>query len=487
MFLIAVLLGGAVMAQVDFIQSFDNKSKRDGESWGFRAYHAASRGPFSAQQGNGSLLLEDERTTFAIAFYRVDGSVLNATAALLYGWRVASLVRLSHQSRSPSDTTVGDGFALSYGPIPSNASYFASLVNTSLERGDASRGVFAVSHETYINGSTGIHITLDGGRLTVDEVSGTLLSQNQSRVCAVVVEARPGATMVTSRGLEREFNGSFDTALLPPLLVRVGMRDTAWYWSARSGTSTTQTELQHVAVSLLADTCGTFNASCPANSIALRAQGRNVCIVFAAALDPESSNQTTTVNFIGADAALSRLSGLSRVVHSSIDNQGRVFVLSVNAPGGAVWSFERLNVCQFAIVTDSDRITLDPGVPCFSQAAARVSSATTGSQTNSARTPDLTRTAAPDAGLLIGAVVGGVVALLCVVGLTIIVVVVGRRRLGQSQPSVVVSQKGQLPAGSHYGIVTSISSNHYADPSVIPTHKPSNYDVLFANEVATAV
>jgi hypothetical protein len=497
-----VLVGSAI-AQVDFIQSFDDNSERIGESWNWRKYLNRSVGPeFEPQLRNGSLVLENENTTFSIAFYRLDASVLNATAAALYGWRVASLVLLSHQSLSPSDKTVGDGFALSIGPIPSNMSYFASLANTMVERGDASRGVFAFSHETYINGMAGIHVTTDGGRNTVEYQRGTLLSQNESGSCSIVIEVRPTTVLISSQGLRLQYNQSFNTGQLPPLSTRIDTGDMAWYWSARSGSSTAQTELQQVAVSVLADTCDTFTVSCPANSIALTAQGRSICIVFSEALAKESSNQVVEVNF--SDVALGVFNGSSQVLHSSIDNQGRVFALSVYVTADKAWAFTRLDVCQFVLLAGTERIMLDRGVPVFSSTPTTAVSALTTSSTQSSAisthstiaSSPTTSTALSDLstslsfsstllgiatptqdaplpvdGRTIGGIVGGIVGLLCLVGLVIAFYVVARRR-------------SRLPRTANTNhVVEQGKPSHYADAISILTNKPSNYDALSPNEI----
>jgi hypothetical protein len=374
-----VWCGAASVAvgQVDFIQPFDSSSPRQGESYGWRPFNAGFEGPdLDPQQRDGSLLLEDEHTIFAIAYYRLSVDVLNASIVARYGWRAAALVNMSHNFLSPSDVTVGDGFAFSFGSIPGNDNntYFNSLNNASrtfLERGDTSPGVFAISHRTYEFANPGIYVTTNGSQMTLDQRTGTVLSQNKTRACAVVIEARVNGTSVSSQGLEQTFNKTYNATLLPPLSAGGGSRDHAWYLSARSGSSTTQTTILQLFVSVLTDSCSALQAPCPANSIGMASLYGAICISFSGVSPPaEVTAQSVNVQVSGAATAVRRLDGLSVIEYASLDSAGHIYALSVRVIGsGARWSFRRLDVCQFELVTDTLIIPLEPGVPVFSKVA----------------------------------------------------------------------------------------------------------------------
>lgn len=300
----------------------------------------------TARQLLGAQLLSSERLTFTSVVYRIDAKALAADAMRSHGWRLSATLTLEHAGRIGN--TIGDGFSVAYGDIPPAGQYFdaQSGVDNYVDCGlpsNSSRANIAICHMVYDMGirPLGIHVLLNRSVPLVTASLGAVITSPSRRIATVLFEQRPNSTNVASLGLMRNLVGNFTDSI--PL--------TGWMFGARTGSSTLLVRVEHVVLSVIADSCVPAQVGCAANSIVLPfASGVVVCATLNNTLPSAGENHTARITYEG-DASWSQHNGDSIVRYVSMDEQRRIYAIEVeNAASGFRWLLNRTGLCTFEIV-----------------------------------------------------------------------------------------------------------------------------------------
>lgn len=339
-------------AQFQFVQLFDTSLNTSIESVDvlLRSGSSATATDFTesaGRRGHSAQLLASEILTFTSVVYRIDAKALAADAMRTHGWRLSASLTVEHVG---SLTTVGDGFSVTYGDIPPAGQYFDvqsrtdDYVDCGLAR-NSSRANVAICHMVYDMGirPLGIHVLLNRSQPLVSASPGAIIASPDRRAVTVLFEQRPNSTNVASRGLMLDLLGSFSN---PPSVPLAG-----WMFGARTGSSTLLVRVDHVVLSVIADSCAPAQIGCAANSIVLPfADGSVVCATLNGSLPSAGENHTTSIAYEGHES-WAPYNGNSIVRYVSMDAQRRIYALEVeNVANGFRWLLNRTGLCTFDVV-----------------------------------------------------------------------------------------------------------------------------------------